>query len=130
MIDTESHPFRGWLGEAYAGLLPNEVLEQQSVDPSPEDIHRWEEGLRENHDGVLVAVDDAGTVRGFADFRWGEAETKSFVGDGEAELKAIDIDPDYWGEGMGTALLERGLGRLPEDMDTLRLEMLSENDVG
>lgn len=115
---------------AYGGILPEDVLEQQSIDPSPVDVQRWEEGLRDNHDGVLVAVDDTDTVRGFADFRWGDAETKDFVDDDEAELKAIYIHPDFWGDGFGTALLARGRELLPEDVDTLRLEMLSENDVG
>lgn len=78
----------------------------------------------------MLATDDAGDALGFADFRWGDIETKSFVGENEAGLKAIYVDPEHWGEGVGTALLERGLSLLPEAVETLRLEMLDGNDVG
>ncbi|SNR64963.1 GNAT family N-acetyltransferase [Halorubrum vacuolatum] len=116
--------------EAYADLLPTEIIQQQTVDPSEEEIRQWHDWLRENRDGILVAVDDEEAVRGFADFRWGDAETKEFVGDEEAGLKAIYVHPDYWGSGIGTALLERGMESLPDDVDAVRLEMLSGNEVG
>ncbi|WP_218780634.1 hypothetical protein [Halorarum halophilum] len=78
---------------AYADLLPDELIETQ--DPNPEDdaLDEWHNLLAANRRGVLVAVDDAGTVRGFADVRWGDAETKAFVGLGETDLKAIYVDP-------------------------------------
>lgn len=119
---------RAWR-DAYADILPAGFLQQLTVDPTPEDVDRWVEGLGENPEGVFVAVDD-GTVLGFADVRWGDVETKEFVGEREAELKAIYVDPDAWGRGIGTALLERGLDALPEHVETLRLEVLSENEVG
>lgn len=116
--------------EAYAGLLPEEILQQQTVNPTEEDVQQRYEWLRENRDGILVAVDDEETVRGFADFRWGEAETKDFVGDSEAGLKAIYVEPDSWGRGFGSALLEQGIECLPDNVDVIRLEMLSGNEVG
>ncbi|MCH7660054.1 MAG: GNAT family N-acetyltransferase [Euryarchaeota archaeon] len=116
--------------EAYDGLLPDEILQQQSVDPSDKEVQYWFERLRENRDGVLVATDTDETVRGFADFRWEEDETKESVGRGEAELKAIYVEPDCWGRGLGTALLERGLELLPDGVNTLYLEMLSGNETG
>jgi len=115
--------------EAYDGILPEEVLPEHPEDPTEQDVERWIDRLRENRDGVLVAVDEEGTVRGFADFRWGNAETKAFVGDDEAGLKAIYVEPAYWNRGIGTALLERGLEIVPESVDTLRLETFSENDI-
>jgi ribosomal protein S18 acetylase RimI-like enzyme len=115
--------------EAYDGLLPPEILQSQPVDPSEEEVQRWREDLRENREGVLVAVDDEGVVRGFTDIRWGESETKAFVDEDEADLKAIYVEPEWWGEGIGTALLERGVAALPESTDAVRLEMFAENDT-
>lgn len=116
--------------EAYEGLLPSEVLEDLTVDPTADEVRQWQEGLRENEEGVLVAVDDDGTVRGFVDMRWGDEETKAFVGEREAGLKAIHVHPDWWNQGIGTALLERGLDLLPDSIEAVRLEMFAGNDVG
>lgn len=116
--------------DAYDGLLPAEVLQAQSVDPSDDEVDQWFEELRENREGVLVAVDTSKTVRGFADVRWGSSTTKAFVGANEGELKAIYVDPEYWGRGIGTALLEGGIEALPDSIERLRLEVLSNNDVG
>ncbi|MDF9744386.1 GNAT family N-acetyltransferase [Natrinema salsiterrestre] len=115
---------------AYDGLLPAEVLQARSVDPSDDEIDKWVERLRENSDGVLVAVDTSDTVRGFADVRWGSSATKAFVGPNEGELKAIYVAPDRWGRGIGTALLEAGIEALPDSIERLRLEVLADNDVG
>jgi len=116
--------------EAYSDLLPKEIVQEQTIEPSKEEIEQWHDWLLDNRDGILVAVDDGETVRGFADFRWGDMETKEFVNDNEAGLKAIYVHPDYWGEGIGTALLERGIEGLTGDVDAIQLEMLSGNDVG
>lgn len=115
--------------EAYDGILPSERLQEQSVDPTEDEIQRWQGRLRENKEGVLVAVDNEGTVRGFIDIRWGVVETKAFVGEHEAGLRAIYVHPDRWNCGVGTALLEQGLELLPESVDAVRLEMLAGNDT-
>ena len=119
---------RAWRA-AYDGILPPDVLERQPIDPDPETVDGWEAGLRENREGVRIAVDD-GRVCGFVDLRWEGAETKPFVDEGEADLKAIYVDPDRWGEGIGTSLLERGLTLLPDAVDVVRLEAFADNDVG
>lgn len=116
--------------EAYADLLPKEVLQQQTVDPSEKEVQQWYNRLQENKDGIFVAVDSKQVVRGFADFRWGETEMKAFVGDNEGEVRAIYVEPDYWGEGIGTALLDRGIKQFRDNVDTVCLEMLSGNEVG
>lgn len=116
--------------EAYEGLLPPEILQEQSVHPTESEVRQWRAELRENEEGVLVAVDQGGTVRGFIDIRWGEVETKAFVGEDEAGLKAIYVHPDWWNQGIGTVLLERGLELLPGSVDTVRLEMFAGNDIG
>ena len=111
---------------AYDGVLPQEVLEGRDPDPADERVRELYEQWREDRDGILVA-EEAGTVRGYAYFRWGGG-TKPFVGADEAGLKELYVHPDHWGRGIGTRLLERGLEVLPGDAERLRLETLSENE--
>lgn len=122
---VESHG-RAWR-EAYEGIVPDDVLAGTTVAPTDEELDEWDDHYRDR-EGVLVADVD-GRVRGYAVFRWGE-DTKAFVGPDEAGLKEIYVHPEYWGEGIGTALLEAGLDLLPEDATALRLETLAENDRG
>lgn len=113
--------------EAYEGLLPETVLRSVTVDPTAEDVEQWRERLDENRAGVLVAVED-GEVLGFIDVRWGETETKEFVGEREAGLKAIYVHPDYWGDGVGTALFEGGMDLLPDWVEAVRLDVFADNE--
>lgn len=114
--------------EAYADLLPDEVIAQFGADPSDEQLREYADRLAHDRDGIHLAESD-GAPRGYSYVRWGE-DTKSFVGENEAGLKEIYVEPDYWGEGIGTALLERGIDALPENVERLRLEMLDGNEVG
>ncbi|MEZ3165319.1 GNAT family N-acetyltransferase [Halorubrum sp. RMP-47] len=114
---------------AYDDILPESVLAEMTVDPAPEDVEQWADRLSGSGTAVFVAAVD-GTVRGFVDVRWGNENTKSFVGADEAGVKAIYVHPDWLGEGIGTALLDRGLDALPERVETVRLEAFTDNDVG
>lgn len=111
---------------AYDGIVDDDVLarldSKLSEERATERLEAWcdEPGL------FLVAESD-GDVVGYADFRWGES-TKAFVRDGEAGLKAIYVDPERWEAGVGTALLERGLEELPDDLRRVRLETLADNE--
>lgn len=111
---------------AYGDILPGEVLAGRDPDPSEERVRETFEAWREDRDGILLADED-GAVRGYAYFRWG-ADTKAFVGEGEAGLKELYVHPDRWGRGIGTRLLEAGLERLPDGVQRVRLETLSAND--
>ena len=114
--------------EAYEDVLPEDVLDRQVIDPSDEQVRERYERVRDDSDRFLVAEDE-GTIRGYAYLRWNDRETKSFVGGNEAGLKEIYVEPDYWREGIGTALLERGRSLLPDDVTALKLEMLSGNEA-
>ena len=111
---------------AYDELLPEDVLARRDPEPADEHVREYADRLRTDRDGIYVAEID-GAVRGYSYFRWGE-ETKPFVGPNEAGLKEIYVHPDYWGEGIGTALLERGLDDLPASIERVKLEMLAGNE--
>jgi len=50
---------------------------------------------------TTVAVDDSGTIRGFAT----TCAARDADVPGYGELAAIHVDPDWWGRGVGVALL-------------------------
>jgi ribosomal protein S18 acetylase RimI-like enzyme len=114
--------------EAYDDLLPEEVLAGFGADPSDEQLREYADRLERDREGIFLATLEGG-VRGYGYVRWGEG-TKAFVGPNEAGLKELYVEPDYWGEGAGTALLERCLEALPEGTERLRLETLAGNEVG
>ncbi|GAA0543763.1 GNAT family N-acetyltransferase [Halorubrum ejinorense] len=115
---------------AYDEILPEAVLDETTVDPTPEDVRSWTDRLDDGDRGVVfVAVDD-GVVCGFVDVRWGAENTKPFVGADEAGVKAIYVRPDRWGEGIGSALLDRAIDAVPDRVEAVRLEAFAENDVG
>lgn len=114
---------------AYDPILPDSAIDRV-IDPDPDHEHiedRHAE-LYPDRDRVFLAEDDGGIV-GYAYVRWG-SETKPFVGPDEAGLKEIYVDPDCWGQGIGTALLTRCLDRLPDRLTALKLEALARNEVG
>ena len=135
---------RCWV-EAYDHFLPDDAL------PDP-DGHPGEEWFRDRFDDArrlnetesgryVVAVDEslsndetatsepeanAAGVVGFAATRWSD-ETKSFVGDDDAGLWVIYVDPSRWGEGIGSRLLDDVTAAVPSRFDRLVLETFAEN---
>jgi GNAT superfamily N-acetyltransferase len=91
---------------AYGGQLPDEQLD----GPRPEEqAAAWERGLHRDRDQdpVLVA-EEAGRVVGFAVV--GPAQDP----EGAGELYAINVDPDHWGTGVGSALLAAAQAELAQ----------------
>ena len=115
---------------AYAGLLPDDVLDEMTTEPDDDDIEQWLDRLPNGREdwGVAYGVAVDGTVRGYVFVRW--AETKPSVRPDEAGLKEIYVHPDWWGEGLGTTLLDAALAEVPVDIVGISLEMLAENDIG
>ena len=77
-------------------------------------------------DEVLYLVASTEDVVGYA------SAGPSEEGDaGTAQLYAIYVGPDYWGNGIGTGLLDDVIERLRADeFETLRMCVLAANDVG
>lgn len=114
--------------EAYDGILPDSVLDGRRVEVRPADAAEHFQRIQSYTGCFFVAEDDDGEIRGYVYVRWSE-DTKGFVGDDEAGLKEIYVEPGYWDDGIGTRLMDRALAELPETVDAVKLEMLSGNDV-
>ena len=114
---------------AYDEILPESVLDEMTVEPTREEVSEWAGRFDEDRGAVFVAVDE-GVVYGFVDVRWGEENTKPFVGPDEGGVKAIYVHPDRWGAGIGSALLDRGIDALPEGTEAVRLGAFADNDLG
>ncbi|QZP36507.1 GNAT family N-acetyltransferase [Halobaculum magnesiiphilum] len=112
--------------DAYADILPAERLEAMTV---PEGVELQDRYDRATGDGrtFLVAVDrKPGAVVGFADAVVGDGR-KAFCERDDAELRAIYVDPDAQGAGVGSALLEAAVDRVPDACSRLVLETFTEN---
>lgn len=115
---------RGWRA-GHGSVVSAETLSAVPTDPGQDQVDDWRERLEKWRDRTLVADTDEGVV-GYIQVRIEEA--KPFVGENEAGLKELYVHPDAWGDGVGTALLTAAIDRLPEAIETVRLEMLAGND--
>ena len=90
---------------AYRGLIPDSILEDLDIQ---ERTLRWNKLLSRPDEWIFVAVDQESLV-GFcslAPARDGEEDPKVV-----AEIVAIYVDPEKWGQGFGKALSEAVLQR-------------------
>ena len=104
---------------AYAELLRTETIDRALAEwYSPEAVER----VLDHPDAAYFVASVEGGVRAYC----------SVAVDGEpARLPSIYVHPDRWGEGLGTALLERALAWADErGAETIELQVLAANDVG
>jgi GNAT superfamily N-acetyltransferase len=95
---------RSWQS-AYRGFLPNEYLDQLR----PEDrAQRYDFATRDPRKPQTIVAVEAGLIRGFAT----TAPSRDPDLAGHGELFALYVDPDYWGRGMGMALVSAARHRL------------------
>ena len=104
-MDVARVHVRAWQ-VAYRNLLPDEYLDGLK----PEDrARRYTFGGTDPREPMTtVAVDDRGTIRGFATTCAARDEDVP----GHGELAAIHVDPECWGRGVGVALLASSRARL------------------
>ncbi|HJU52322.1 MAG TPA: GNAT family N-acetyltransferase, partial [Acidimicrobiia bacterium] len=97
--------------EAYrGGLMPDEYLDSLSIDDRAEMWQRFLASDPRPQHRRFVADDLAGSAVGFILVGPG--------GDGpalEGEVYALNVDPDHWGGGAGTMLLDAGTRALIEE---------------
>ena len=95
---------RSWQS-AYRGLLPNEYLDQLR----PEDrAERYDFASRDPQTPQTIVAVEAGVIRGFAT----TSPSRDADLAGYGELGALYVDPDYWGRGIGMALVSAARDRL------------------
>ena len=98
---------RAWQAAYRDGLMPDEYLASLSWQ---ERASMWRDGLanppRRRASRFVAVADDE--VVGFSDGGPADGDDAAAVG----ELYAINVDPDYWGTRVGSALIEAGLGAL------------------
>jgi len=95
---------RSWQS-AYRGLLPNEYLDQLR----PEDrAERYDFETRDPEKPQTIVAVEAGEIRGFATTAPSRDADLADYG----ELGALYVDPDYWGRGIGAALISAARARM------------------
>lgn len=112
-----------WL-QAYAGLMPESYLKQQSVEGR---LARWSELLGSKNDaegGTWVATrhDD---IVGFVSF--GPCRDPQPSRGLNWEVYALYVTPDQWGQGVGASLIAEALSRLPAAAEVVSLWVLAGN---
>lgn len=111
------------VGRASWHAAYDDILGPETVD---ERIDEWwdRDGLRDSAtDETVMLVADAGE-RLVGVVHLAPDEEATWV------LARLYVRPERWGAGIGTALLDRGVERLPDDAERLRLVVLADNDVG
>lgn len=86
--------------------------------------------LDRSDDTVALIAQTGDRVVGTASVAWGEANTKEFVDEDEAELVTLYVDPDRWDEGIGSTLVGAAVDRLPPETNRLVLETFVDNEIG
>lgn len=90
---------------AYRGLLPDEYLDKLR----PEDrAQAYDFATRDPQKPHTIVALEQGLIRGFAT----TAPSRDSDLAGYVELCALYVDPDYWGHGMGKALISATRERL------------------
>ncbi|CAM4337910.1 MULTISPECIES: GNAT family N-acetyltransferase [Jeotgalicoccus] len=101
----------------YEGIIPVEIQENfLNGAYSDEMMER-----RLKHSLILVAEAD-NTITGFANFTQVNEQ-------GQVELSAIYLYPEYQGEGIGSALLNAGIEKL-DNVKEIHLDVEKENRIG
>jgi GNAT superfamily N-acetyltransferase len=106
--DLGSVHVRAWQSAYRDGLMPDEYLDGLSIEERASMWRQWLSAEPRARAARLVAEVDLGKVVGFAMFGQAADEGSSDVG----ELYAINVEPTYWGTGVGVALLNAAVTAL------------------
>ncbi|MFB6219342.1 MAG: N-acetyltransferase family protein [Halobacteriaceae archaeon] len=102
--------------------MPDATIEAATTGTTPAELR---EGIAGPGRAFLVCEDDG--ICGFASAVWDAEETGEYAGEGDAELRALYVAPERWGEGIGTRLLAAAAAAVP-DRERFVLECLRGNE--
>lgn len=91
---------------AYRELIPAARLATFTV---PARVAAWRRNLRGGHGARTIVFEDAGGLAGFASIG------RSHELAGWGEIYALYVDPERWGEGVGSALFASAIATLAAD---------------
>jgi len=110
---------------AYAGLLPDRLLDHLSVEGSEQ---RWRQRLEDGSSRVLV-YECTGRMAGFVDF--GPSRDDDAEPGRVGEIYALYLDPADWRKGYGSALLNQAIQALrAQEFSDVTLWVLRNNQRG
>lgn len=101
----------------YEGIIPNRIQENFLKGAYNDEMMQ----RRLSHSLLLVAEAE-NKIAGFANFSPVNEQ-------GQAELSAIYLYPEYQGHGIGTALLDKGIAML-ENLKEVHLDVEKDNTIG
>ncbi len=85
----------------YKEIMPDEYLKSLSVK---EKTAQWNRALSTKGPGINLVIVLNGSISGFCVY--GPARDSDLAKENAGELVALNISPDCWGKGLGTALTE------------------------
>ncbi len=83
----------------YKGIMPDEYLQSLSV---AEKARQWDEAISTKGPAINLVIVRHGVISGFCVY--GPARDDDLPKKNAGELIALNIAPDCWGKGLGTAL--------------------------
>lgn len=119
--------------EAFGHILSPAELDAVAA-ATTSDVRTKFENLRNAPETVVLvaAGSDAegGEVVGWLSMTWHPERTKAYARPGEADIRTLYVRPGDWGGGVGTALLDAALERLPDSVGSVVLETFRANEQG
>lgn len=92
--------------EAYAGLMPQQVIDERKAEPMTAKVERWRTRLA-RPEGTTWVAEDAGALVGFVSAGPGRD------GSGDLEVMALYIRSSHYDTGLGHRLLATAIGDRP-----------------
>lgn len=96
-----------WLA-AYRGLIPDSYLDQLTVEKR---LELWQRRLSQPRPGGLLVAEDGQALAGFC--LYGPTRDEDGKDKAIGEIIALNVRPDRWRGGFGTALCDHALGDAP-----------------
>lgn len=111
---------RGW-NRAYSDFLSQETIDTAMAEwYDPDDTQEY----IKREDVTYFVAENSEDIIGYISGGPSDKENVAYLG-------AVYVDPDYWGEGAGTALLEEFEAFCRrENYDRIQFNVLTENNVG